>query len=449
MKNRAGLVRVLIRRKDGVEQHYWVRPDEVNAFIKKQKAKGNAILSVGGAGAMKQKANLPLDMIVMGAGADEPVQVGIPPALLDRWERIRSRIDYYSSDPFESTPSGNTIYDLSSKLESWLRDVKSTYPPIQEQDVRELVLPHVKRWLEHAVNKLVEHGLSFTREGITRYGVFPQGILLAYLYLDEDEAVEKFISYGDKLFTMLTSEKDIDHYSKVVAKIFIMQLAFAPALVELKKNENILKMAKAIRKWFSPEQRREPFTAKETADVFHIISSTVMNNPQWRDSEAGEMIIDTVMDLFPAVAKEWREQNYKLDVFDLEVYNSFSLILSNKKPFEAIYRLFDMVIKGIIPDRFPDAISSVRINPADLIQEIASAHPDYDWHREFALLDELVENGNREAFQRGVDLLIPLAAGDRTLENRLWVYLGEYAPELLRDFRKKLEQYQQERGSEG
>ncbi|GBC91931.1 Phycocyanobilin lyase subunit alpha [bacterium HR15] len=43
---REGLVKVLILRRDGVRQHYWVRPDKLPSFIREQQRQGNTVLGM-------------------------------------------------------------------------------------------------------------------------------------------------------------------------------------------------------------------------------------------------------------------------------------------------------------------------------------------------------------------------------------------------------------------
>ncbi|GBC91932.1 hypothetical protein HRbin15_00392 [bacterium HR15] len=46
MPPRPGLVSVLILRRDGVRQHYWVKPEGLQAFIRAQQRKGNTVLNM-------------------------------------------------------------------------------------------------------------------------------------------------------------------------------------------------------------------------------------------------------------------------------------------------------------------------------------------------------------------------------------------------------------------
>jgi len=89
---RAGLVAVKVLRRDGVTQTYWVRPDEVDAFVNKRAAQGYAVVSVEGIAQAGQGTQLPVGALALQPQPSHTEQDSIPEELRGRHKKARKAL---------------------------------------------------------------------------------------------------------------------------------------------------------------------------------------------------------------------------------------------------------------------------------------------------------------------------------------------------------------------
>jgi len=433
MRNRAGLVRVLVRRKDGVEQHYWVRPDEVNAFVNKQKAKGNAVIGVEGVGQAGQKSQFPISALALQTNPKDTQQDDDSKEVLERWNEIKAVLQ----DIHESLKKGR--WDLFEKgvdaiveplfdFGNWLKNKIPSLPIT----VRKKLLSDVRKWARFVANNLLEGDIWLARN--VKYKNVWHALVNLYEMLDEDSALEDIINLNEKVFEKLDqSGESLSDYRTFA----LSRLVFA--FLDLSNDsDKKIRIVELFRKWYDPKQGSRRLFDKKIHAIYRCFSHC-LSDEQCMDSKVGEMVLDFMLELLNEALPEQFTNN---DSFDL-CRAIISMFIETKAK-KAIYPIFEIALKGqIYTSLLPTWYYGIE-TPVDVLREIASAHPDYDWRRELALVDKLIRTKDREGLERAIELLAHLAVSDGALYAKVLKHLSAHDKRLAMQFGAKVSQLSHE-----